>query len=83
MEQQKKSSIYTYPRCELVNVLENSYCSKCSYLLKPEAYDELKYTKENRITKLQEKFESDMKQMKEDIESKLQQIISKIDLSKV
>lgn len=79
----KKSSIHTCPRCELVNVLENSYCSRCSYPLKPEAYDELKNTEENRITKLQEKYESDVKQMKEDIESKLQQIISKIDLSKV
>ncbi len=33
----KKPSILNCPRCELVNALENQYCSKCSYPLKPEA----------------------------------------------
>ena len=38
--------------------LENKYCSKCSYPLKPEAYDELK-----------EKEEKEMKGMKGQIET--------------
>jgi len=37
-----KVSILNCPRCQLVNVIENKYCSKCSYPLKPEAYDEIK-----------------------------------------
>jgi integrase/recombinase XerD len=79
----KKPTILSCPRCEFVNVIENKYCSKCSYPLKPEAYDELKMTEENKIKKLEEKYENEMKQMKDDIEYKLQEIISKIDLSKV
>lgn len=79
----KKPTILTCPRCEFVNVIENKFCSKCIYSLKPEAYDELKITEENRIKKLEEKYDNVMKQMKDNVESKLQQIISKIDLSKV
>ena len=30
----KKPTIFTCPRCEFVNVIENKYCSKCSYPLK-------------------------------------------------
>jgi hypothetical protein len=30
-------------RYDIVNILENKYCSKCSYPLKPEAYDEIKH----------------------------------------
>ncbi len=32
------------PRCNLVNTLENKYCSKCSYPLTAQAYDEVKMT---------------------------------------
>jgi hypothetical protein len=32
------------PRCEHVNTLEYKYCSRCSYPLKPEAFDEIKKT---------------------------------------
>ena len=65
----KKPTILICPRCEFVNIIENKYCSKCSYPLKPEAYEELKITEEDRIKKLQEKYENDMKQMKGDIEN--------------
>ena len=51
-----KSVVIDCPRCELVNQLENKYCSKCAYPLKPEAYDEIK-----------EKDEKEMKLMKEQI----------------
>jgi hypothetical protein len=53
-----KYSVVDCPRCELVNPLENKYCSKCSYPLKPEAYDELKQKEEN-----------EMKQMKQQIQT--------------
>jgi len=45
----KKSTIIDCPRCQLINQLENRYCSKCSYPLKPEAYEELKEKEENEI----------------------------------
>ena len=50
-----KSSIIDCPRCELVNAIENKYCSKCSYPLKPEAYDEIKDSEEKRMKILEEK----------------------------
>jgi integrase/recombinase XerD len=49
---QIKYSVVDCPRCELVNPLENKYCSKCSYPLKPEAYDELKEKEENEIKRM-------------------------------
>lgn len=83
-EIQKKKSIQSIcPRCDLSNVLENKYCSKCSYPLKPEAFDEIKQSEENKLKELEEKYETGMKQLKEDIENKLQQIMAKIDISRV
>ena len=54
----KRLTVIDCPRCQLVNQFENKYCSKCSYPLKPEAYDELK-----------EKEEKEMKEMKGQIET--------------
>ena len=51
----KKTSVIDCPRCELVNAIENKYCSKCSYPLKPEAYDEIKDSEEKRMKILEEK----------------------------
>ena len=48
--QKKKPTISNCPRCNLVNVFENKYCSKCSYPLKPEAFDELKMLEEEKLT---------------------------------
>ena len=44
----KKPFILNCPRCELFNAFENKYCSKCSYPLKPEAYDEIKGMEEKK-----------------------------------
>src|SRR5687768_9006518 len=54
-ESKVKLSILNCPRCELVNAIENKYCSKCSYPLKPEAYDEIKGMEEKRIETLERK----------------------------
>jgi hypothetical protein len=48
-ELQKKPSVLECPRCELVNINENKYCSHCSYPLVPEAYEEIK---ENEIQEI-------------------------------
>ena len=42
---------------ELVNTIENKYCSKCSYPLKPEAYDEIKASENTKINALEKKVE--------------------------
>jgi hypothetical protein len=72
----KKISVIDCPRCEFVNnAIENKCCSKCSYPLKPEAYDEIKSLEEKRIETLQQKYESDMKTLREDMNNQLSQII--------
>ena len=57
-ELNRKPSVLNCPRCELVNALENKYCSKCSYPLVPSAYDEIKEKEEIRIKKLEEEIQS-------------------------
>jgi integrase/recombinase XerD len=51
LEQQveRKPSILNCPRCNLVNAIENKYCSKCSYPLVPSAFDEIKAAENERI----------------------------------
>jgi hypothetical protein len=71
----KKTSIIDCPRCELVNAIENKYCSKCSYPLKPEAYDEIKGMEEKRIKSLEQKCENDMKTFREDMNNQLREMM--------
>ena len=59
----------------LVNAIENKYCSKCSYPLKPEAYDEIKSLEEKRIETLQQKYENDMKTLREDMNNQLSKMM--------
>ena len=75
---EKKQLILNCPRCELSNALENKYCSKCSYPLKPEAYDDIKANEEVRIKKIEDKYENDMKKLKEEMYNQFNQIISMI-----
>jgi hypothetical protein len=39
-----RPAVQNCPRCNLINTLslENKYCSKCSYPLVPDAFDEIK-----------------------------------------
>ena len=62
-----KSSSIDCQICELVNAIENKYCSKCSYPLKPEAYDEIKGMEEKTIKTLEQKYENDTKTFREDM----------------
>ena len=59
-KQKKKPTVSNCPRCDIANAFENKYCSKCSYPLKPEAYDEIKQSEEDRFKKLEEKHNQDM-----------------------
>jgi integrase/recombinase XerD len=53
----KKVFVIDCPRCQLVNAMENKYCSKCSYPLKPEAFDEIKALENAKINSLEKKVE--------------------------
>ena len=79
----KKPSISSCPRCEFVNVIENKYCSKCSYPLKPESYEEIKQIEEDRIKKLEEKYNQGMISLREEMENKFQELFQKIDIQKL
>jgi integrase/recombinase XerD len=80
---QRKPSILTCPRCNLVNAIENKYCSKCTYPLVPSAFDEIKEAENMKINSIQEKYEQDMKTMREEMEQKFQQVLSRIDVGKL
>jgi integrase/recombinase XerD len=72
----KKTSIIDCPRCEFVNnAIENKYCSKCSYPLKPEGNEEIKNSEERRIETLQEKYENDMKMLRDDMNNQFSQMM--------
>jgi integrase/recombinase XerD len=78
---EKKPSVLTCPRCSLVNAIDNKYCSKCSYPLVPSAFDEIKEAENKKMQEIQEKYELHMKAMREEMESKFQQILAKIDVA--
>jgi hypothetical protein len=73
-----KPSVLNCARCGLVNAIENKYCSKCSYPLTVEAYDEIKKEEDNKLKSLEEKHEKDMKELREQTDAKLDKIISMI-----
>ena len=82
-EVQNKLSISHCPRCELVNAFENKYCSKCSYPLVPSAFDEIKEAENLKLKTMAEKYEQDMQSMREEMEGRFQQILTKIDVKKL
>jgi hypothetical protein len=51
-----KPSVANCPRCELVNAIENKYCSKCSYPLVPKAFDEIKEEENRKVNELESKY---------------------------
>jgi integrase/recombinase XerD len=73
---ERKPSILNCPRCSLVNALENKYCSKCSYPLVPSAFDEIKEDENRKIQEMQQKYEQDMKAMREEMNQQFINIMS-------
>jgi integrase/recombinase XerD len=80
---QRKPSVLNCPRCSLVNAIENKYCSKCTYPLVSSAFDEIKEAKNMKINAIQEKYDHDIKTIREEMENKFQQILTKIDVGKL
>ena len=64
-ELERKSSVLNCPRCDLVNALENKYCSKCAYPLVPSAFEEIKESEEKRIKKMEEQIQLLIESQKE------------------
>jgi integrase/recombinase XerD len=75
--------VFECPRCQLTNVPENKYCSKCSYPLKPEAYEELKQSEEAKFEELEQKYNRDMDLLKKEMEVKFQELVAKVDVKKL
>ena len=55
------------PRCNLVNTFENKYCSKCSYPLTPQAYEEIKAQEDEKFKAVEQKYDTDIASLKEEM----------------
>jgi len=65
---------------------QTKFCAKCRMVLTYDAYSETLETqreKESEVHRLQEKYEQDMKTMREEMESKFEQILTRIDMTKL
>jgi integrase/recombinase XerD len=77
-EIQKTPSVLTCPRCSLVNAILNKYCSKCSYPLVPSAFDEIKEAENAKIQAMSEKYEQDMKSIREEMREEMKKQITQL-----
>ncbi len=76
----QKPSVLNCPRCELTNALENKYCSKCSYPLTPEAFDQIKQSEETRFMDIEKRCTEKIENLTQVMESKIQQILLKVNI---
>lgn len=68
-ETQRRPSVLYCARCNLVNAIEYKYCSRCSYPLTAEGYEEIKAAENERIKNLEQKYEQDMKTIRQQMSS--------------
>jgi integrase/recombinase XerD len=66
------------PNCGEPNKPDNRFCAKCRMVLTYDAYSETQQEKESEVQKLQEKYEQDMKIMREEMNQQFNQILSLI-----
>jgi integrase/recombinase XerD len=74
------------PNCSEPNKPDSKFCAKCRMVLAYDAYNETlekQQERESEVKHLQEKYEQDMKAMREEMENKFQQILTKIDTGKL
>ncbi len=57
-EIKQKPSVRLCFRCDFVNAIENKYCSKCSYPLTIQAYEDIKNNEDKRLEILEEQFQN-------------------------
>jgi hypothetical protein len=79
-ESKEKPAVIICHRCALVNQYENAFCSKCSYPLKLDAYDEIKTAEDKRMKIWEENQKQKDEQIKTLIEKqeKFEQLIQSI-----
>jgi hypothetical protein len=56
-----KPTVRDCPRCNLVNTFENKYCSKCSYPLVPDAFEEIKQAENSKIQNMMQEHLQELK----------------------
>jgi hypothetical protein len=74
------------PNCSEPNKPDSKFCAKCRMVLTYDAYRETlasQKEKESEVQLLRERYEQDMKSMREDMENKFQQILARIDTGKL
>jgi integrase/recombinase XerD len=74
------------PNCQEGNKPDSKFCAKCRMVLTYDAYNETLESqkgKESEVQILKEKYEQDMKSMREEMEIKFQQILARIDTGKL
>jgi predicted amidophosphoribosyltransferase len=73
------------PNCGEQNAPDNSkFCAKCRMVLTYDAYSktlEKQQEKESEVQVLKQKYEQDMKAMRQEMENKFQQILEKIEIT--
>ena len=62
---QRKPSVIRCARCSLVNAVDNKFCSKCSYALSPQAYEEMKAQEDEKFKAIEQKYDADIALLKE------------------
>jgi integrase/recombinase XerD len=65
-----KPAVRDCPKCNLINTFDNKYCSKCSYPLVPDAFDEIKLQEDLKIKAIERKYEQEMKAMRQEMEDR-------------
>ena len=71
---QRKPAVLNCARCSLVNAMDNKFCSKCSYPLTPRAHEEIKAEEDVKFKAMEQKYEQDMKMIREEMEDKFQKL---------
>jgi integrase/recombinase XerD len=74
------------PNCSEPNKPDSKFCAKCRMVLTYDAYNETLHNekeKESEVQVLREKYEQDMKLVREEMENKFNQILAKIDVDKL
>jgi integrase/recombinase XerD len=74
------------PNCNEPNKPDSKFCAKCRMVLTYDAYNETlekQQEKESEIEKLQQKYEQDMRAIREEMQNKFQQILTRIDTGKL
>ena len=71
------------PNCNEPNRPDQKFCVKCMMVLTYDAYSETleEHGENQKVQNLKEKYEEDMKAMREEMENKFQQILAKIDVA--